>query len=86
MVPVPADRLFTTGEVGVAASAHLPGTDYSAVVQKALEMPGFSHEPAEAKYVTVGFGHQTTLGAAGEGERGGVWQLCCGGALGVLGV
>jgi hydroxylamine reductase len=65
-VVVSADRLFTTGEVGVAASAHLPGTDYSAVVQKALELPGFSHEP-EPKHVTVGFGHQTTLGAAGEG-------------------
>jgi hydroxylamine reductase len=33
------------------------------VVQKALELPGFSHEP-EPKFVTVGFGHQTTLGAA----------------------
>lgn len=61
-----ADRLFTTGEVGVAASAHIPDTNYSAVVQKALEMPGFSHEP-EPKFVTVGFGHQTTLGAAGGG-------------------
>lgn len=59
-----ADRMFTTGEVGVQASQHLPGTDYSAVVQKALELPGFSHEP-EPKFVTVGFGHQTTLGAAG---------------------
>jgi len=67
---VPADRLFTTGEVGVAASQHLPTTDYSDVVQKALEMPGFSHEP-EPKFVTVGFGHQTTLGAAGEK----VWSL-----------
>ena len=61
-----ADRLFTTGEVGVAASAHIPDTNYAAVVQKALEMPGFSHEP-EPKFVTVGFGHQTTLGAAGGG-------------------
>jgi hydroxylamine reductase (hybrid-cluster protein) len=60
----PADRMFTTGEVGVVASEHLPGTDYSAVVQKALELPGFSHEP-EPKFVTVGFGHETTLGAAG---------------------
>jgi hypothetical protein len=63
-----ADRLFTTGEVGVAASAHIPDTNYSAVVQKALEMPGFSHEP-EPKFVTVGFGHQTTLGAAGGGRN-----------------
>lgn len=50
----------------MAASAHIPDTNYSAVVQKALEMPGFSHEP-EPKFVTVGFGHQTTLGAAGGG-------------------
>jgi hydroxylamine reductase len=63
-----ADRMFTTGEVGVQASQHLPSTDYSAVVQKALELPGFSHEP-EPKFVTVGFGHQTTLGAAGRVHR-----------------
>jgi len=69
MVPSPsyADRLFTTGEVGVAASAHIsgPNKDFSAVIERALQLPGFTHEP-EPKYVTVGFGHETTLGAAGD--------------------
>ncbi|KAF8063050.1 hcp [Scenedesmus sp. PABB004] len=62
--PSYADRLFTTGEVGVSASAHLAKKDFSAVIAKALEMPGFTHEP-EPKFVTVGFGHKATLGAAG---------------------
>lgn len=66
--PTYADRLFTTGEVGVSASRHLAGTsgrkDFSAVIKRAQELPGFSHEP-EPKFVTVGFGHEATLGAAG---------------------
>ncbi|WIA19985.1 hypothetical protein OEZ85_005859 [Tetradesmus obliquus] len=65
--PAYADRIFTTGEVGVSASKHLSGTpgakDFSEVIARAQQLPGFSHEP-EAKEVTVGFGHQATLGAA----------------------
>ncbi len=68
-----ADRIFTTGEVGVAAATHLadpagrPGMqkDFSAVIQRALELPGFTHEPSDPKFVTVGFGRHATLGAAG---------------------
>lgn len=78
----------------MAASAHIPNADYAAVVQKALEMPGFSHEP-EPKFVTVGFGHQTTLGAAGGGTLSVVllrrllassYRLGCGGSLEVVAV
>ena len=60
-----SDRLFTTGEVGVAASRHLPTKDFSDVIAKAQELPGFTFEPEEHHYVTVGFGHEATLGAAG---------------------
>lgn len=61
-------------QVGVSASKHLSGTpgakDFSEVIARAQQLPGFSHEP-EAKEVTVGFGHQATLGA---GEASGfVW-------------
>jgi hydroxylamine reductase len=53
-------------QVGVSASKHLPGTpgakDFSAVIKRAQELPGFTHEP-EPKMVTVGFGHEATLGA-----------------------
>ncbi|KAF6257770.1 Prismane-like protein [Scenedesmus sp. NREL 46B-D3] len=65
--PTYSDRIFTTGEVGVAASKHLPGTpgakDFSAVIKRAQELPGFTHEP-KPKMVTVGFAHEATLGAA----------------------
>jgi hydroxylamine reductase len=61
-----SDRIFTTGEVGVAGSPHI-GTakDFSPLIAKALEMPGFTEEPAEPKFVTTGFAHNATLGAAG---------------------
>jgi len=48
----------------VAASAHIPNKDFSAVIERAQQLPGFTHEP-EPKFVTAGFGHETTLGAAG---------------------
>ncbi|KAI8475555.1 MAG: hybrid-cluster protein [Monoraphidium minutum] len=60
-----ADRIFTTGEVGVAGSPHLPTKDFSAVIARAQQLPGFSFEPEEPKFVTTGFGHEATLGAAG---------------------
>lgn len=70
IMPPPAsykDRIFTTGEVGVAGSPHLATKDFSPLIAKALEMPGFTYAPpeAEAKFVTTGFGHNATLAAAG---------------------
>jgi hypothetical protein len=66
-LPTYAANLFTTGEVGVADATHLPTKDFSPVIARALELPGFTYEPPEeqAQYVTVGFGHEATLGAAG---------------------
>lgn len=62
-----ADRIFTTGEVGVAGSPHLRTKDFSALIAKAREMPGFTWQPEErdAKFVTTGFGANAILGAAG---------------------
>jgi hypothetical protein len=75
IMPPPAsysDRIFTTGEVGVAGSPHIgggpdggPAKDFSPLIARALEMPGFTEEPAEPKTVTTGFAHNATLGAAG---------------------
>lgn len=71
-----ADRLFTTGEVGWPGVTHIPYTsselrtgapkDYSALVSRAKELPGFTHEPAEEKTVLTGFARNAVLGAAGQ--------------------
>lgn len=34
--PAYADRIFTTGEVGVAASKHIPTKDFSPVIKRAM--------------------------------------------------
>jgi hydroxylamine reductase len=74
-----ADRIFTTGEVGVSGSPHLEGSpvaagaaaaqrkDFTPLIEAAKRMPGFSaaDAAAEPKFVTTGFGHEATLGAAG---------------------
>jgi hypothetical protein len=64
----------------VAASKHLPGTpgakDFSAVIKRAQELPGFTHEP-EAKMVTVGFGHEATLGAGTAYLSAIMFFYCC---------
>ncbi|PSC68490.1 hydroxylamine reductase [Micractinium conductrix] len=67
------DRIFTTGEVGWPGVGHIDGQmgktkDYSALVSKALELPGFEWEPeeSEAKFVTTGFARNAVLGVAGE--------------------
>jgi hydroxylamine reductase len=67
------DRIFTTGEVGWSGVSHIEGKigqtkDYSAVINKALEMPGFTEEPAEseAKFVTTGFARNAVLSVAGD--------------------
>jgi len=41
------------------------GPDFSAVIEKALELPGFPAD-AEGKYVTVGFGRNAVLSVAGK--------------------
>ncbi len=57
------DRLFTTGLVGWPGVAHVSNRDFSPVIEKALELPGYA-EDVPGKEVTVGFGRNAVLGVA----------------------
>jgi hydroxylamine reductase len=63
------DRIFSTGVVGWSDVAHIEETDcqkdFSPVIAKALELPGWSEDEAE-KSILGGFGHTATLSAAGQ--------------------
>jgi hydroxylamine reductase len=56
------DNIFTTGLVGWPGVTHV-SKDFTPVIQKALEMPGFT-ENVEGKSVLVGFGRNAVLGVA----------------------
>ncbi|MGA3288879.1 MAG: hydroxylamine reductase [Candidatus Bathyarchaeia archaeon] len=56
-------NIFTSGPVGYSGVPHITGKDFSAVINKALELPGFPAD-AEGKYVTVGFGRNAVLSVA----------------------
>lgn len=56
-------RIFTAGLVAWPGVAHIPGNDFSPVIEAALAAPGFAADDVE-KTVLVGFGHQAVLGAA----------------------
>ncbi len=57
------DRVFTTGPVGYPGLVHIEGEDFSAVIDKALQMPGFP-EDTNGRAVMVGFARQAVLGVA----------------------
>jgi len=57
------DSIFTTGPVGWPGVRHIDDKDFAPVVEKALEMPGFT-EDTPGKMVTVGFGHDAFLSVA----------------------
>ena len=59
-----ADRIFTTGAVGWPGVPHLNRESFSAVIDKALSLPGFTEETA-GKSVTVGFGRNAVLSVVG---------------------
>lgn len=59
------DHIFTTGLVGWPGVTHIEGDDYTAVIEKALEMPGFA-EDETTKEVTVGFGRNAVMSVAGQ--------------------
>jgi len=59
------DRIFTTGLVGWPGVTHVSNGDFSPVIQKALELPGFA-EDSETKSVMVGFARNAVLGVAGK--------------------
>ncbi len=57
------DNIFTSGVVGYPGAKHIAGKDFSAVINKALEMPGFPDD-VEGKSVLVGFGRNAVLSVA----------------------
>lgn len=58
-----ADNIFTVGPVGWPGVTHISDGDYTPVIKKALEMPGFT-EDVEGKSVMVGFARNAVLGVA----------------------
>ena len=58
-------NIFTAGPVGYPGVPHISGKDFSPVIKKALELPGFPAD-REGKYVTVGFGRNAVLSVAGK--------------------
>ncbi len=56
-------NIFTSGPVGYPGVPHIAGKDFSAVINKAVELPGFPAD-TEGKYVTVGFGRNAVLSVA----------------------
>ncbi len=57
------DNIFTSGPVGYPGVPHISSRDFSPVIQKALDLPGFQ-EDAEGKTVLVGFGRNAVLSVA----------------------
>ncbi len=57
------ENIFTVGPVGFPSVTHIIGHDFSPVIKKALEMPGFSEDKND-KSVTVGFGRNAVLSVA----------------------
>ncbi len=57
------DRVFTNGLVGWPGVKHISNKDYSAVVEMALVMPGFTDDVDNGQ-VLVGFGRNAVLGVA----------------------
>ena len=58
-----ADNIFTTGLVGWPGVMHVPNDDFSAVIEKALELPGFTSD-VDKGTVMCGFGHNAVMGVA----------------------
>jgi len=58
------DNIFTTGQVGWPGVIHINDGDFSPVIEKALELPGFAKD-TNGKSVMVGFGRNAVMGIAG---------------------
>ncbi len=56
-------NIFTTGLVGWPGVVHIADKDFSPVIEKALEMPGFP-EDTNGRFVMCGFGHNAVMGVA----------------------
>jgi len=55
--------IFTTGPVAWPGVTYVPNGEYAPIIEKALEMPGFTDD-VEAGSVMVGFAHHTVIGIA----------------------
>lgn len=60
-----SSNIFTTGPVGYPGVPYVENKDFSAVINKALELPGFQDD-VEGKSVLVGFGRNAVLSVAGK--------------------
>jgi hydroxylamine reductase len=58
-------NIFTAGPVGFPGVTHVIGQDFSEVINKAKELPGFQDD-VEGKTVLVGFGRNAVLSVAGK--------------------
>ena len=58
-----SDKVFTSGIVGWPGLVHIENRDFTPLIKKALELPGFA-EDVPGKTVLTGFGRQTLLDAA----------------------
>ncbi len=58
-------NIFTAGPVGFPGVTHISGKDFKPVINKALELPGFTDD-VEGKSVLVGFGRNAVLSVAGK--------------------
>ncbi len=56
-------NIYTREVVGWPGAVHIEGDDYSAVIEQALAMPGFSEDEDKGS-VKVGFAHNAVLGVA----------------------
>ncbi len=59
------DNIFTTGLVGWPGATHIADKDFTPVIQRALELPGFV-ETVAGKEIMVGFGRNAVMGVAGQ--------------------
>ena len=57
------DNIFTTGLVGWPGVPHIADKDFSPVIEKALEMPGFP-EDTNGRHVMCGFGRNSVVNVA----------------------
>jgi hydroxylamine reductase len=57
------DNIFTTGLVGWPGVTHIAEKNFAPVIEKALEMPGFT-EDTQGKSIMVGFARNTVMGVA----------------------
>jgi hydroxylamine reductase len=56
-------NVFTAGAVGLGGLAHIEGTDFTTVIERALALPGFESD-TEGDTVLTGFGRNAVLNVA----------------------